>query len=97
MKPRTLEFLSVLTRAFNSDLRIQSVSMETDWETTHYIAVAYLESLVVSGLNKVRLEEYLQDGVAAVMDSDYVFESETLDDVIEQLFWFCQERNLLEM
>lgn len=96
---RTNEYLFILQTKFGKDLRIESVATETEWGSTYYTVVAWLETELLKELQIKKevsyLFEYQQGGIAACLSLGCVFEDESLDEAIAGLFYWCHDNGLL--
>lgn len=96
MTTRAAEYLYILQREFGADLAIEAVNWETEWTTTHYTVAVYLKTQLAKTLQKDKnvksLQEYVDDGVAAVME--HVIDRDTIDEAVEAFFDDCHNKGL---
>lgn len=93
----TSERLYILQNNF-SDLHIEVVQTETEWGTTHYEFVVFIQRFLLEeiGEDSSRLAEYETDGIAAMLDLSSVCISENFDEAIADCFRDANQNGGLE-
>src|SRR3990167_1600954 len=99
---RTNEYFYILKREFGEKLKIESLETLTEWDTTWYEIIIYVEDFVMIELDKQedkkeRKQEYIENGIASCLDLESVGHGQEFEGAVEHFFWFCHDKNLLHI